>query len=80
MRCIECIFCAQYITYIKQIEGDANLAITLSQGRTLGGEKTTASVLHNALACQQLVRNEQGIQILEKVKRFSSIFAECMMF
>ena len=29
---IEYIFCAQYIADIKQIESDANLAITLSQG------------------------------------------------
>ena len=39
---IECLFCAQYIADIKQIESDATLAIMLSQGRTLGGHKITA--------------------------------------
>ena len=42
---IEYLFCAQYITDIKQIESDATLAIMLSQGRTLGGHKITAGHL-----------------------------------
>ena len=65
---IEYIFCAQYIADIKQIESDANLAITLSQGRTLGGEKITAGVLRNPLALKQLVRNEQAYKFLKNVR------------
>ena len=42
---IEYLFCAQYITDIKQIESEATLAIMLSQGRTLGGHKITAGPL-----------------------------------
>ena len=42
---IEYLFCAQYIADIKQIESDATLAIMLSQGRTLQGQKITAGQL-----------------------------------
>ena len=75
-RNIEYVFYAQYMTDIKQIESGANLAITLSQGRTLGGEKITAGVLHNPLSLKQLVRNEQTYKFLKEVKWFSAILAE----
>ena len=55
-RNIEYIFCAQYIADIKQVEDDANLAITLSWQRTLGGEKITAGVVCNpcsSTTCQE---------------------------
>ena len=35
---MEYIFCAQYISDIKQIQSDANLAIRLTRGRTLSGK------------------------------------------
>ena len=56
---IEYLFCAQYVTDIKQIESDATLAIVLSWGRTLGGHKITAGHLWNPAVLEQLVRNEQ---------------------
>ena len=52
---IEYLFCAQYICDLKQIQSDANLAIWLSRGRTLGGETITAELLCNPIALQQLV-------------------------
>ena len=39
------LFCVQYIADIKQIEGEATLAIMLSQERTLGGHKITTGHL-----------------------------------
>ena len=42
---IEYLICAQYIADIKQIESEATLAITLCQGRTLGGHKIKAGQL-----------------------------------
>ena len=57
---IEYLFCAQYMCDLKQIQSDVNLAIQLSRGRTLGGETITAGLLHNPIALQQLVRNEQA--------------------
>ena len=36
---IEYLFCAQHMADIKQIESDINLAIRLSQGRRVGGQK-----------------------------------------
>ena len=42
---IEYLFCAQYITDIKQIESDVTLAIMLYQGRALGGHKITTGHL-----------------------------------
>ena len=51
-----------------QIESDINLAIRLSQGRTVGGQKMTASLLHKPEAVQQLVRNEQAYKFLKNVR------------
>ena len=42
---IEYIFCAQHIVDLKHIQSETNLALWLSQGRTLGGNKVTAGVL-----------------------------------
>ena len=57
---IEYLFCAQHMSDIKQIESDINLAIRLSRGRTVDGQKITAGLLCNPKAVQQLVRNEQA--------------------
>ena len=65
---IEYIFCAQYISDIKQIQGEANLAIRLSRGRTLEGRTITAGTLHNPNALQQLVRSEQAYKFLKNVR------------
>ena len=65
---IEYLFCAQYIADIKQIESDANLAIMLSQGRTLQVQKITAGQLQNPAVLQQLVRNEQAYKFLKNVR------------
>ena len=42
---IKYLFYAQYIVDIKQIQSDANLAINLFQGRTLGEQKIIAGLL-----------------------------------
>ena len=60
--------CTVHHADIKQIESDASLAITLSQGRILGGEKITADVLCNPLVLKQLVRNEQAYKFLKNVR------------
>ena len=65
---IEYLFCAQYIADIKQIESDATLAIMLSQGRTLQGQKITAGQLQNPAVLEQLVRNEQAYKFLKNVR------------
>ena len=44
---MEYIFCAQYISDIKQIQSDANMAIWLSKGCTLNGSLITAGTFHN---------------------------------
>ena len=72
---IEYLFCAQYICDLKQIQSDANLAIRLSRGRTLGGETIIAGLLCNPVALQQLVRNEQAYKFL-KNERLTCILAE----
>ena len=46
----EYLFCAQYNSDIKQIQGDTYLAICLSHGRTLDGQKITAGMLQNPTA------------------------------
>ena len=65
---IEYLFCAQHMEDIKQIESDINLAIRLSKGRTVGGQKITPGLLHNPEAVQQLVRNEQAYKFLKNVR------------
>ena len=52
---MEYLFCTQYISDIKQIQGDTYLAICLSHGGTLDGQKITAGMLQNPTALQQLV-------------------------
>ena len=52
---MEYLFCAQYISDMKQIQGDTYLAIHLSHGRTLDGQKITAGMLQNLTVLQQLV-------------------------
>ena len=44
---MEYIFCAQYISDIKQIQSNANMAIQLSRGCTLDGSLITAGTLCN---------------------------------
>ena len=65
---IEYLFCAQCICDLKQIQSDANLAIRVSRGRTLGGETITAGLLCNPIALQQLVHNEQAYKFLQNVR------------
>ena len=65
---IEYLFCAQHMADIKQIESNINLAIRLSRGRTVGGQKITAGLLHNPEAVQQLLRNEQAYKFLRNVR------------
>ena len=62
---IEYLFCAQYISDIKQIQGDTYLAICLCCGRTLDGQKITAGMLQNPTALQQLVQTEQAYRFLK---------------
>ena len=52
---MEYLFCAQYISDIKQIQGDTYIAIHLSHGRTLDGHRITGGMLQNLTALQQLV-------------------------
>ena len=65
---IEYLFCAQHIVDLKQIQSDANLAIRLSRGRLLSGQRVTAGILHNPEALQQLVRNEQTYKFLKNIR------------
>ena len=44
---MEYIFCAQYISDIKQIQSDANMAIQLSRRCTLDGSLITAGIFYN---------------------------------
>ena len=55
---VEYLFCAQYISGIKQIQGNTNLAIHISCGRTHDGQKITAGMLQNPTALQHLVQTE----------------------
>ena len=65
---MEYLFCAQYISDIKQIQGDTYLAIHLSCGRTLDGLKITAGMLQNPTALQQLVQTGQAYKFLKNIR------------
>ena len=64
----EYFFCAQYISDIKQIQGDTYLTIHLCPGRTLDGHKITAGMLQNLTTLQQLVRTEQSYKFLKNIR------------
>ena len=65
---MEYLFCAQYISDIKQIQGDTYLAICLSHGRTLDEQKITAGMLQNPTALQLLVQREQVYKFLKNIR------------
>ena len=65
---MEYIFCAQYISDIKQIQGDANMAIWLSRGHTLDGSLIIAGTFHNPDAIKWLVRNQEAYKFLKNVR------------
>ena len=65
---MEYLFCAQYISDIKQIRGNINLAICLSHGRTLEGQKITAGMLQNPTALQHLVQTEKAYKFLKNIR------------
>ena len=78
---IEYLFCAQHIVDLKQIQSHANLAIRLSRGRLLSGQRVTAGILHNPEALQQLVRTEQAYKFLKTLGVHLHIGKmNCMMF
>ena len=52
---IEYLVCAQHITDLRHIQNEANLAVRLSTGRTLGGSKVTGGLLYNPQSVQQMV-------------------------
>ena len=64
---IEYLFCAQHIIDLKHIQSESNLALRLSQGRTLGGTKINAGVLHNPEALKQLVGNQEVYKFLKNI-------------
>ena len=64
---IEYIFCAQHIVDLKHKQSETNLALWLSQGRTLGGNKVTAGVLQNPQSVQQLIRDQQAYKFLRNI-------------
>ena len=65
---MEYLFCAQYISDIKQIQADAYLAICSSHGRTLDGQKITAEMLQNSTALQYLLQTEQAYMFLKNIR------------
>ena len=56
---MEYLFCAQYISDIKQIQGDTYLAICISHGRTLDGHKITAGMLQSQLHSSSLYKQNK---------------------
>ena len=65
---MEYIFCAQYISNIKQIQSDANMAIWLSRGCTLNGSLITAGTFCNPDAIKWLVGNQEAYKFLKNVR------------
>ena len=63
---MEYLFCAQYISDIKQIQGDTYLAICSSHGRTLYGQKITAGMLQKSHCTPAACMNRTSIQVFEE--------------
>ena len=52
---IEYLFCAQYAADLKQIQSDANVALHITKGRTIGGNCVNAGMLKNLQVLNNLV-------------------------
>ena len=61
---IEYLFCAQYAADLKQIQSDANVALRITKGRTIGGNYVNAGMLKNPQVLNNLVRTEQAYKFL----------------
>ena len=65
---VDYLFCAQYATDIKQLQGNTYLALRLNRGKTLDGRNVTAGMLRNAKELQRLARTEQTWKVLKTVR------------
>ena len=65
---IEYLFCAQYVTDIKHIQGETSLALRTKRGKTFDGQAVTAGMLRNPVILNRLVRNEQAYKFLRNVR------------
>ena len=63
-RNIEYLFCAQYATDLKQIQSDANIALCITKGRTLGGHCLNAGLLCKPEILTNLVWTEKAYKFL----------------
>ena len=65
---IEYLFWAQYISDIKQIQGDQSLALRLSKGRKYNNSTVTAGMLCDTTFVRQLVETEHAYKFLKNVR------------
>ena len=65
---IEYLFCAQYATDLKQIQSDANVALRITKGRSLGGYSVNAGMLKKPEVLSNLVRTEQAYKFLRHIR------------
>ena len=65
---IEYLFCAQYAADLKQIQSDANVALCITKGRTIGGNCVNAGMLKNPQVLNNLVRTEQAYKFLKNMR------------
>ena len=67
-RNIEYIACAQYSTELKQLKGDAGIALKLTRGRCIRGQSVNAGMLKNASVVQDLIRTEHAYKFLKNIR------------
>ena len=64
---IEYLFCAQYAADLKQIQSDANIALRITKGRTIGGSCVNAGMLKNPQILNGLIQTEQAYKFLKNI-------------
>ena len=74
-RNIEYLFCAQYAADLKQIQSDANIALHITKGRTLGGHQINAGILKQPEMVCNLVHTDHTYKFLKNVHGSPAILA-----
>ena len=65
---IEYLFCAQYASDLKQVQSEANIALRITKGRTLSGQRLNVGMLKKPEVLNNLVRTEQAYKFLRHIR------------
>ena len=65
---IEYLFCAQYAADLRQVQSEANVALRITKGRTLVGNRVNAGMLKRPEILGNLIHTEQAYKFLRHIR------------